>query len=96
MKIFYEKEAGTALYQWKYQTPEHMDDMIMCSDGEYLTGLWFEKSEDVDTYVINCEERNVRYSWRQSNGWISIFPAGIRRMFRRSGSIISHHSVRKS
>ena len=46
MKIFYEKEAGTALFQWKYQTPGHMDDMIMCSDGEYLTGLWFEGSED--------------------------------------------------
>ena len=59
MKIFYEKEAGTALFQWKYQTPGHMDDMIMCSDGEYLTELWFEGSEDADKYVINCEEKEL-------------------------------------
>lgn len=59
MKIFYEKEAGTALFQWKYQTPGHMDDMIMCSDGEYLTGLWFEGSEEADKYVINCEEKEL-------------------------------------
>ncbi|WP_334302963.1 methylated-DNA--[protein]-cysteine S-methyltransferase [Faecalicatena contorta] len=36
-----------------------MDDMIMCSDGEYLTGLWFEGSEDADKYVINCEEKEL-------------------------------------
>ncbi|MCF2683572.1 methylated-DNA--[protein]-cysteine S-methyltransferase [Faecalicatena contorta] len=31
----------------------------MCSDGEYLTGLWFEGSEDADKYVINCEEKEL-------------------------------------
>ena len=48
MKIFYEKEAGTALYQWKYQTPEHMDDMIMCSDFRkfWITCMRTENTEN--------------------------------------------------
>ena len=75
MKIFYEKEAGTALYQWKYQTLEHMDDMIMCSDGEYLTGLWFEKSEDVDTYVINCEEKELPV-FLETEQWLDQYFSG--------------------
>mgnify|MGYP004552081673 FL=1 len=33
-------------YKWKYQTPDDFSDMIMTSDGQYLTGLWFEGSRD--------------------------------------------------
>ena len=33
-------------YKYMYQTPENFSNMIMNSDGEYLTGLWFEDSRD--------------------------------------------------
>ena len=36
----------TPLY--RYPTPEGFDDLLLCSDGEALTGLWFE-SRDVET-----------------------------------------------
>ena len=34
------------IYRWKYRTPEDFDDLLMSSDGAYLTGLWFEGSRD--------------------------------------------------
>ena len=33
-------------YICKYKTPEGFDDLVMCGDGEALTGLWFEGSRD--------------------------------------------------
>ena len=33
-------------YTQRYPTPEGFDDLLMCSDGETLTGLWFEGSRD--------------------------------------------------
>ncbi len=30
----------------KYKTPNQLDDIIMSSDGELLTGLWFENSKE--------------------------------------------------
>ena len=30
------------VYKKIYKTPEGFSDIIMNSDGEYLTGLWFE------------------------------------------------------
>ena len=34
----------TPLY--RYHTPEGFDDLLICSEGEVLTGLWFEGSHD--------------------------------------------------
>ena len=45
------------IYQWKYQTPDGFSDMLMNSDGEYLTGLWFEDSGYTAKHVINGEEK---------------------------------------
>ena len=33
-------------YIRKYKTPEGFDDLVMCGDGEALTGLWFKGSRD--------------------------------------------------
>ena len=30
------------IYRFKYETPKQFSNIIMNSDGEYLTGLWFE------------------------------------------------------
>ena len=46
-------------YKYSYQTPEGFSNMIMNSDGEYLTGLWFENSRDTSKHDINCEEKDL-------------------------------------
>ena len=46
-------------YKYMYQTPENFSNMIMNSDGEYLTGLWFEDSRDSFKHIINCEEKDL-------------------------------------
>ena len=33
-------------YKFNYKTPEKFSNIIMSSDGEFLTGLWFEDSRD--------------------------------------------------
>jgi hypothetical protein len=50
-----------------YQTPENFSNMIMNSDGEYLTGLWFEDSRDSFKHIINCEEKDLEIFKATSN-----------------------------
>ena len=33
-------------YIWRYKTPAAFDDIVMCGDGDALTGLWFKGSRD--------------------------------------------------
>lgn len=47
----------TLNYKWNYKTPNGFSDMLMNSDGEYLTGLWFDGSRDAAKHTIECEER---------------------------------------
>ncbi|WP_029319755.1 methylated-DNA--[protein]-cysteine S-methyltransferase [Butyrivibrio sp. AE3004] len=46
-------------YIWKYKTPEGFDDMLMNSDGEYLTGLWFEGSDDEKKHKPDADEKRL-------------------------------------
>lgn len=34
------------MYKQRYKTPDLCDDIILLSDGEYLTGLYFENSKE--------------------------------------------------
>ena len=34
------------MYIKKYKTNNNYSDILMCSDGKYLIGLWFEESKD--------------------------------------------------
>ena len=63
------------IYKYKYQTPNGFSDMIMNSDGKYLTGLWFEGSKDMSKHEINCEEKNCQYLSKRLNGWTYILVA---------------------
>ena len=46
-------------YICKYKTPEGFDDLVMCGDGEALTGLWFEGSRDDWRNTRECERRET-------------------------------------
>ncbi len=45
------------IYKWVYKTPDGLDDILLNSDGEYLTGLWFFGSKDAFKHCVNCEEK---------------------------------------
>ena len=62
-------------YKYKYETPENFSNMIMNSDGEFLTGLWFEGSRDTSKHVVECEERDLKI-FRDTSKWLEIYFSG--------------------
>ena len=49
--------------------------MIMNSDGEYLTGLWFENSRDTSKHDINYEEKDLPI-FKETSKWLDIYFKG--------------------
>ena len=41
---------------FRYPTPKGFDDLLMCTDGEALTGLWFEDSRNENQYASDIVE----------------------------------------
>ncbi len=62
-------------YKYSYQTPEGFSNMIMNSDGEYLTGLWFENLRDTSKHDINCEEKDLPI-FKETSKWLDIYFKG--------------------
>lgn len=44
-------------YKCYYKTPDGFSDIWMNSDGDFLTGLWFEGSRDAAKHCIDCAEK---------------------------------------
>lgn len=63
------------VYKWIYKTPNNLDDMLMNSDGEYLTGLWFIDSKDASKHIIDCEEKDLPI-FRETAKWLDIYFSG--------------------
>lgn len=63
------------VYKWKYKTPSGFSDMIMNSDGEYLTGLWFDGSRDASKHTIDCKEKDLPI-FRETSNWLDIYFSG--------------------
>ena len=62
-------------YKYMYQTPKNFSNMIMNSDGEYLTGLWFEDSKDSSKHILDCEEKDLEI-FIQTSKWLSLYFSG--------------------
>ena len=62
-------------YKNIYKTPENFSNMIMNSDGEYLTGLWFEDSRDSSKHTIECEEKDLEI-FKETSKWLDIYFSG--------------------
>ena len=60
---------------FKYKTPDGFDDLWMSSDGEVLTGLWFEGSRGQSKHRLDCEERDLPVS-RETRRWLDIYFSG--------------------
>ena len=62
-------------YKWFYKTPNEFDDIMLNSDGEYLTGLWFVNSKDSLKHNINCEEKELQI-FIQTCKWLDSYFSG--------------------
>lgn len=63
------------VYKWIYKTPNNFDDMLMNSDGEYLTGLWFIGSKDDSKHIVDCEEKKLPI-FKETIKWLDIYFSG--------------------
>ena len=62
-------------YICKYKTPEGFGDLVMCGDGEALTGLWFEGSRD-DVHEARGRESRETPVFRDARRWLDEYFAG--------------------
>ena len=62
-------------YKGMYKTPDKFSNIIMNSDGEYLTGLWFEGSRDSFKHMIDCEEKDLLI-FKETRKWLDIYFSG--------------------
>ena len=63
------------IYKYIYKTPKEFSNIIMNSDGENLTGLWFECSRDPSKHVVECEEKDLKI-FRDTSKWLDIYFSG--------------------
>ncbi len=62
-------------YKKIYQTSKEFSDLSMYSDGEYLTGLWFEGAKDRGMQEADCEEKDLPVFAKTSN-WLDLYFSG--------------------
>ena len=62
-------------YKYTYNTPENFSNIIMNSDGEFLTGLRFEDSKDSNKHTINCETKQLEI-FKETVKWLDIYFSG--------------------
>ena len=62
-------------YKWTYETPSNFDNILLNSDGEYLTGLWFIGSRDSLKHITNCEEKKLPI-FEDTIKWLDIYFSG--------------------
>ena len=71
--------SHTERYLWRYKTPEEFDDLLMCGiiteNGQYLTELIFENSNDVGKLSINHEFKFID-AFAETEKWLDIYFSG--------------------
>lgn len=54
-------------YKWIYITPKNFSNIVLISDGKYLTGLYFEDAKEC--LVDNYEEKNLKI-FKETSKWL--------------------------
>lgn len=63
------------VYKWTYETSKGFSNMIMNSDGEYLTKLYFKSSKKSLKHEIDCEEKYLQI-FEETKKWLDIYFSG--------------------
>ena len=66
--------------EYKKVYKSNLDNLIMTSDGEYLTGLWFEKSNDETKHKGNYVDKDLPI-FEEVIKWLDIYFSGIEPSF---------------
>lgn len=61
------------MYRKTYNSPLGL--IYMRSDGQYLTGLWFDKSKDAKKHKFNYIEKNLPI-FEETKKWLDIYFSG--------------------
>ena len=59
----------------RYRTPEGFDDLMLASDGDVLTGVWFEGSRGERKSAADFEEKGLPI-FREAGAWLDAYFAG--------------------
>lgn len=62
-------------YTTEYKTPNNFDNIILTSDGEYLTGLYFEKSHDQSKHLEQCIQKELPI-FKETIKWLDMYFEG--------------------
>lgn len=62
-------------YKYIYKTPESFSDIILKSDGENLTGLYFESSKQLSKNPMDCKEKDLAI-FSKTVLWLDIYFQG--------------------
>jgi len=62
-------------YIKRYKTNDDFSDILLSSDGTYLTGLWFEGSYDDEKLNHNYEEKDLKI-FDETKKWLDIYFSG--------------------
>ena len=60
------------IYKHIYETPKNFSNIIMNSDGEFLTRLCFEHSKNTYKNIINCKEKELPI-FKETTKWLNIY-----------------------
>ena len=63
------------MYYCEYKTPVGLSDIVMSSDGEYLTGLWFKDSKDCSKHKSNLTLKKLPI-FDETIKWLDIYFGG--------------------
>lgn len=63
------------MYQYVYEPPEAFANMVMHSDGEYLTALYFDSGKDAAKWNAVCEMKLLPI-FRETCRWLDIYFSG--------------------
>lgn len=64
------------MYIKKYKTNDNYSDILMCSDGDYLIGLWFEESKDSLKHKGEYIEKELPI-FDDTSRWLDLYFSGI-------------------
>ena len=62
-------------YYYTYKTPDGFSDMVMSSDGEFLTGLWFKDSKDSLKH-IGVSQESILPIFNETIKWLDLYFSG--------------------
>ena len=58
-----------------YKTPNKFDDIVLSSDGNVLTGLWFKNSSEKNIHINNYQRKDLEI-FKQTKKWLDIYFSG--------------------